>query len=107
MCVCVEEGRIMPNTSPELAPTKLSWFSFLPRVPGLVEPLAAVGWSRSSLCDACWGLPVAGTPVLLELLGVAGVVRASPGSHGLVIRQAVCREPHHPPVWLLLLEAEV
>lgn len=69
----------MPNTSPELAPTKLAWFSFLPRVSGLVEPLAAVGWSRSSLCDARWGLPIAGTLVLLELLDVAGVPQASPG----------------------------
>lgn len=97
----------MPNRSPELALTKLAWFSVLPRVPGLVEPLAAVGWSRSSLCDAHWGLLVAGTPVLPELLAVAGVPRASRGSHGLVIWQTVCREPHHPPTWLLLLEAEV
>lgn len=85
----------MPSVGPELAPTKLTWFSFLPRVPGLVAPLAAVGWSSSSLRGARWGLMVVGTPVLLELLGGAGVPRASPGSHG-VRRKREARGPIHP-----------
>lgn len=95
--VCPEEGGVMPSVGPELAPTKLAWFSFLPRVAGLVVPLGAVGWSSSSLRDARWGLLVAGTPVLLEFLGMAGVPWASPGSHGLMIRWAACREPQCPP----------
>lgn len=89
VCVSVEERGIVPSRSSELALTKPAWFSFLPHVAGFVEPLPAVGWSRSSLwdgaghhCVMCW---LAGTLVLPEHCDVANVLWGSPGSHGLVI----------------------
>lgn len=46
MCVCVEEGGTMPNTSPELAPTKLARFFFLPLCSGAPRASSSSGMEQ-------------------------------------------------------------